>query len=212
MIEQRRSNTALLDSDTTTSTAATGIVGAGVSDAAWSKGNYTCRSGATGFFADPSSCSIYHWCVLGVLQSTHRCNAGLHFSASANACLWPKDADCKMTKAIFPCHAFSFSLQVKDKSPHHIHPSNVHSVVQVTFLIRTIVRYFIIVMVSIKADFRLSIDRTLDLGNKPQSDSLLCSSGLVWNSRKICFSRSFMMFLFTVTHLLRRNGKLFLAS
>jgi hypothetical protein len=59
-----------------------------------SKGNYTCRSGATGFFADPSSCSIYHWCVLGTLQSTHRCNAGLHFSSSANGCLWPKDAEC----------------------------------------------------------------------------------------------------------------------
>ena len=59
------------------------------------KGNYTCRLGATGFFADPSSCSIYHWCVLGVRQSTHQCNAGLHFSPSANGCLWPKDAECK---------------------------------------------------------------------------------------------------------------------
>jgi hypothetical protein len=65
------------------------------------KSNYTCRSGATGFFADPSSCSIYHWCVLGVLQSTHRCNAGLHFSSSANGCLWPKDAECEMNNIHF---------------------------------------------------------------------------------------------------------------
>ena len=73
---------------TTTSTAATLNTQLG-------KGNYTCRPGATGFFADPSSCSIYHWCVLGVLQSSHRCNAGLHFSASSNGCLWPKDAECE---------------------------------------------------------------------------------------------------------------------
>jgi hypothetical protein len=59
------------------------------------KGNYTCRPGANGLFADPSSCSIYHWCVLGVLHSTHSCNPGLHFSASASGCVWPKDAECK---------------------------------------------------------------------------------------------------------------------
>jgi hypothetical protein len=57
--------------------------------------NYTCRTGANGLFADPSSCSIYHWCVLGVLHSTHFCNPGLHFSASASGCVWPKDAECK---------------------------------------------------------------------------------------------------------------------
>ncbi len=65
------------------------------------RGNYTCRPGATGFFADPSSCSIYHWCVLGILQSTHRCHAGLHFSPSANGCLWPKDAECEMNDRFF---------------------------------------------------------------------------------------------------------------
>ncbi len=59
------------------------------------KGNYTCRPGANGLFADPSSCSIYHWCVLGVLHSTHYCNTGLHFSASASGCVWPKDAECE---------------------------------------------------------------------------------------------------------------------
>lgn len=57
--------------------------------------NYTCRAGANGLFADPSSCSIYHWCVLGVLHSTHFCNPGLHFSASASGCVLPKDAECK---------------------------------------------------------------------------------------------------------------------
>jgi len=57
--------------------------------------NYTCRTGANGLFADPSSCSIYHWCVLGVLHSTHTCNPGLHFSASASGCVWPKDAECE---------------------------------------------------------------------------------------------------------------------
>ncbi|CAF3842460.1 unnamed protein product [Rotaria sordida] len=59
------------------------------------KGNYTCRPGANGLFADPSSCIIYHWCVLGVLHSTHFCNPGLHFSASASGCVWPKDAECE---------------------------------------------------------------------------------------------------------------------
>ncbi|CAF2947672.1 unnamed protein product [Rotaria sp. Silwood2] len=59
------------------------------------KGNYTCRVGASGLFADPSSCTIYHWCVLGVLHSTHFCNPGLHFSASASGCVWPKDAECE---------------------------------------------------------------------------------------------------------------------
>ena len=64
------------------------------------KGNYTCRPGANGLFADPSSCSIYHWCVLGVLHSTHYCNSGLHFSASASGCVWPKDAECR------PAHVY----------------------------------------------------------------------------------------------------------
>jgi hypothetical protein len=59
------------------------------------KGNYTCRPGVNGLFADPSSCSIYHWCVLGVLHSTHYCNPGLHFSSSASGCVWPKDAECE---------------------------------------------------------------------------------------------------------------------
>ncbi len=59
------------------------------------KGNYTCRPSANGLFADPSSCSIYHWCVLGVLHSTHYCNSGLHFSASASGCVLPKDAECE---------------------------------------------------------------------------------------------------------------------
>ncbi|CAF0885813.1 unnamed protein product [Adineta ricciae] len=59
------------------------------------KGNYTCRSGANGLFADPSSCSIYHRCVLGILHSTHFCNPGLHFSASASGCVLPKDAECE---------------------------------------------------------------------------------------------------------------------
>jgi len=59
------------------------------------KGNYTCRPNANGLFADPSSCSIYHWCVLGVLHSTHYCNSGLHFSASASGCVLPKDAECE---------------------------------------------------------------------------------------------------------------------
>ncbi|CAF3864024.1 unnamed protein product [Rotaria magnacalcarata] len=73
------------DEDTTTTTIASKTL----------KGNYTCRSGANGLFADPSSCSIYHWCVLGVLHSTHYCNPGLHFSASASGCVWPKDAECE---------------------------------------------------------------------------------------------------------------------
>ena len=93
-LEESLLDTALLGSDATTTPAGMSNAAAG-SSSVGSKGNFTCRSGATGFFADPTSCSIYHWCVLGVLQSTHRCNAGLHFSASANACLWPKDADCK---------------------------------------------------------------------------------------------------------------------
>ena len=59
------------------------------------KSNYTCRPGLSGLFADPSSCSIYHWCVFGALQSTHHCNLGLHFSASASGCILPKDAECK---------------------------------------------------------------------------------------------------------------------
>ena len=59
------------------------------------KSNYTCRPGLSGLFADPSSCSIYHWCVFGSLQSTHHCNLGLHFSASASGCILPKDAECK---------------------------------------------------------------------------------------------------------------------
>lgn len=65
------------------------------------KGNYTCRAGATGLFADPSSCSIYHWCILGVLQSSHHCNLGLHFSASASGCILPKDAECKSNSEDF---------------------------------------------------------------------------------------------------------------
>jgi hypothetical protein len=60
------------------------------------KGNYTCRTGATGLFADPSSCSIYHWCIVGVLQSSHHCNLGLHFSPSASGCILPKDAECTL--------------------------------------------------------------------------------------------------------------------
>ncbi|UJR09680.1 hypothetical protein I4U23_013914 [Adineta vaga] len=59
------------------------------------RANYTCRPGANGLFADPSSCSIYHWCVLGILHSTHFCNPGLHFSASASGCVLPKDAECE---------------------------------------------------------------------------------------------------------------------
>ena len=78
-----------------TSTSTVRLRSTTTSNAPTSKGNYTCRPGATGFFADASSCSLYHWCVIGVLQSTHRCTAGLHFSASANGCLWPKDAECK---------------------------------------------------------------------------------------------------------------------
>ncbi len=83
------------------------------------KNNYTCRSGATGFFADPSSCSIYHWCVLGILQSTHRCNSGLHFSPSANGCLWPKDAECEENLILFDFVLMSL-IKVKDKLHHHI--------------------------------------------------------------------------------------------
>lgn len=68
----------------------------GVGDAAKSiKTNYTCRAGASGLFADPSSCSIYHWCVVGILHSTHLCAPGLHFSASASGCVLPKDAECE---------------------------------------------------------------------------------------------------------------------
>jgi hypothetical protein len=110
------------------------------------KSNYTCRSGATGFFADPSSCSIYHWCVLGILQSTHRCNTGLHFSPSANGCLWPKDAECEMIDINLQFY-FVILIKVKDKLLHPIHQLNVQQVVQVIILIHMIVRYFIIVMV-----------------------------------------------------------------
>ncbi|CAF3963307.1 unnamed protein product [Adineta steineri] len=59
------------------------------------RANYTCRAGANGLFADPSSCSFYHWCVQGVLHSSHYCNLGLHFSASASGCVLPIDAECE---------------------------------------------------------------------------------------------------------------------
>ena len=84
----------VLHAETTTTTTVTVPV-LTATNSQTNKSNYTCRPGATGFFADPSSCSIYHWCVLGILQSTHRCNAGLHFSSSSNSCLWPKDAECE---------------------------------------------------------------------------------------------------------------------
>jgi hypothetical protein len=79
------------------------------------KGNYTCRSGSTGLFADPSSCSIYHWCNLGVLQSSHYCNLGLHFSASASGCVLPKDAECMLIVRIVQCQTRIRHVKVKDK-------------------------------------------------------------------------------------------------
>ncbi|CAF3190548.1 unnamed protein product [Rotaria socialis] len=112
------------------------------------KGNYTCRLGATGFFADPSSCSIYHWCVLGVLQSTHRCNSGLHFSASANGCLWPKDAECEGQIAP-PYSPIECAVGTSGYFPD---------------------------------PYDCSVFHYCD-GVRGQSDSLLCSSGLVWSSR-----------------------------
>ncbi|CAF0736401.1 unnamed protein product [Adineta steineri] len=132
------------DTTTTTTTAST-MIG---TDSKLGKGNYTCRSGATGFFADPSSCSIYHWCVIGVLQSTHRCNAGLHFSASANGCLWPKDAECE--GQIAP--PYSPIECATGSSGYFPDP------------------------------YDCSVFHYCD-GAKSQSDSLLCSSGLIWSSR-----------------------------
>ena len=88
------------------------------------KSNYTCRPGASGLFADPSSCSIYHWCVVGVLHSTHHCNAGLHFSAGASGCVWPKDAECEESNIYFI--NFKIFFKVKDKLLHLIQQLNVH--------------------------------------------------------------------------------------
>jgi hypothetical protein len=82
------------------------------------KSNYTCRSGANGLYADPSSCSIYHWCVLGVLHSTHNCNPGLHFSAGASGCVWPKDAECER-RNVFLIN-FKIFFKAKDKFLHLI--------------------------------------------------------------------------------------------
>ncbi|CAF1128570.1 unnamed protein product [Adineta ricciae] len=127
---------------TTTSTAAA------TSNTQMGKGNYTCRPGATGFFADPSSCSIYHWCVLGVLQSSHRCNAGLHFSASSNGCLWPKDAECEGQIAP-PYSPIECALGSSGYFPD---------------------------------PYDCSVFHYCD-GAKTQSDSLLCSSGLIWSAR-----------------------------
>lgn len=75
------------------------------------KGNYTCRPGANGLFADPSSCSIYHWCVVGILHSTHFCSPGLHFSASASGCVLPNDAECKYIARCTCANICRFSLE-----------------------------------------------------------------------------------------------------
>jgi hypothetical protein len=117
----------------------------------------------------------------------------LHFSASASGCVWPKDAECKKINWKYSYWSIDFIFKVKDKLLHHIHQSNVQWVVQVTFLILTIVRYFIIVMVK-KNIFNnaLSFFYYWNLGSKVRSDSLLCSAGRIWSSREIYTNSSSM--------------------
>ncbi|KAI3388436.1 hypothetical protein SNEBB_011015 [Seison nebaliae] len=63
--------------------------------------NFTCPWEADGFFTDPYSCTVYHYCAPGV-HTVLQCMGGLWYSEELENCVWPSETTCKSAPTTTP--------------------------------------------------------------------------------------------------------------
>ncbi|XP_061195456.1 probable chitinase 10 [Saccostrea echinata] len=61
--------------------------------------SFSCNTRASGFYADPTSCTHYYICVGGRSFGVD-CANGLHFNDATKYCDWPRNANCQVQQSV----------------------------------------------------------------------------------------------------------------